>query len=155
MAKRQKSPGKPSGKGKGLLQRAVSETGTSRRKSKLIVDTVVDLWKQALARGEDVELPIGVLHRVKRKKRRVLLSKSNLKGVKRKLFDINKKPVTVQLVKKKFGELNPDFQELAEPDVRAELSGGANESSKVNVEDRISRPVQFAHLSRTDLRWYR
>ena len=41
MAKRGPHPGKPSGKGKGILQRAVSEAGLSRRQSALIVDTVI------------------------------------------------------------------------------------------------------------------
>jgi hypothetical protein len=151
MARKGKYPGKPSGRGKGVLQQAVHEAGVSRRQSVLIVDTVIDCWKDALARDEDVELPIGTLHTVKRKTRRVFKRKPNLKNFKHHLYEVNRKPFGVQLVKKQLWVLNPLPQELAEASVCSAPPGAANESSTVDSEDRRFRPVRFAYLNQHDL----
>lgn len=142
-AKRRPYPGKPSGRGKGVLQRAVIAEGMSRRQAAFIVDTVIDAWKGALARGEEVELPIGTLKVVERKRRRRFQSKPNLKGVKRHLWDVNRQPRSVQLVKKKLeGEPTVPYHRWIEPEAKA-------------VGNRIVRPVAIAHVSLSDLRRFR
>jgi hypothetical protein len=150
--KHSRSPGKPSGRGKGVLQQAVHEAGMSRRQSALIIDSVVNSWKAALARHEDVELPIGTLHTVKRKTHRVFKRKPNLKNFKHHLYEVNRKPISVQLVKKNLGVLNPQCQELAEPIVFSASAINPIEMRPARVEDRAFRPVRFAHLNQQDLR---
>jgi hypothetical protein len=149
-AKRGPYPGKPSGRGKGLLQEAVHAVGMSRRQSALAVDTVIDCWKNALARHEDVELPIGILTLVRRKTRRVLIRKTNLKGFRRTLYEINRQPLSVQIVKKKFALLNPS-QEPEEPSVCSAPLANPIESGMVHCEDRRFHPVRFAYLNQHDL----
>jgi hypothetical protein len=134
-----------------VLQRAVIGVGMSRRQSALIVDTVINSWKDALARDEEIETPVGTLRTVRRKKRRVFTLTSNLKGFKRHLYDVNCKPVTVQLVNKKL-EGDPVLPSPEqEESVLPALPVATNDFSSVDGDSRQFRPVQFVHLDRNDL----
>lgn len=148
-AKRSPYPGKPSGRGKGVLQQAALDAGMSRRQSALIVDAVIDAWKGALARHEEVELPVGKLRVVKKKKRRVFQFKPNLKGIKHRLYDVNRNPYTVQLVKKKLdGE---PIAELVEPATSPLVPVAANDHISSSRLSMVGRSVHFAHLGQDDL----
>jgi nucleoid DNA-binding protein len=120
----------------------------SRRQSVLIVDVVIDSWKQALANHEEVELPIGTLHISKRKTRRVFETETNLKNVKRHLYDTNKQQFGVQLVKKRLGELNPWSQEPADSIILAAPPNDRNECSQMTQEDHALSPEKLAQLNR-------
>ncbi len=136
-------PGKPSGNGKGLLQRAVSEEGFSRRKAAAAVDAVINAWKTALARGEEVETPVGHLRVVKRKSR---FAAFKLKHTKRRLCIVNQRPRTVQLVSKV--DLDPSLPSCqvaapAAPDVPATSNLPTNATPQF-------RPMHIAHVSFRD-----
>lgn len=153
-AKQHRHPGKPSGNGKGILQRAVLATGRSRRESAFIVDTVIDLWKKALARHEDVELPIGALRVVTRKPRRRFNIVPKLKGTKPGLYVYYRRPHTVQLVKKNF-EGDPAATTTRRSDVRLSevpLTGTDHSDIAMAGEIRDFRPPQFARISPRNLR---
>jgi hypothetical protein len=98
-------PGKPQVdlryKGKTVLQQAVREQGFTHAQSIRAVDAVLDSWKGALARHEDVELPVGVLQVLKGRARKRVFWPGRLKNSKRALFDLFRQPNTVRIVKKK------------------------------------------------------
>ena len=57
--------GKPKNLGRAYLVEKLRERGLSRRDSVRIVKFVFDEMAKALKRGEFVEFPLGVLHRVR------------------------------------------------------------------------------------------
>jgi hypothetical protein len=85
--------------GRGILEDAVVDSaiagGISHREAVKIVDFVIDSWKAALSRHEDVEMPVGKLHVIKwPEPRRLLQSKG---AMKRTLFVIYRLPFSVKL----------------------------------------------------------
>jgi nucleoid DNA-binding protein len=154
-AKRGPYPGKPSGLGKGILQRAVTEAGMSCRQAALVVDTVIDSWKKALTRGEEVETPVGTLRVVKRNReeRRVFKSTPNLKGIKHKMYVENRTKCAIQLLKKQLpGEPTPLPRER-EASVLPALPVAMNKpASPVDRDSRLFRQMHLAHFDQNDLR---
>ena|SRR5882672_9089311 len=79
-----------------LIRNLVNYQGHSGAKAKKIVDAVINIWKQALSGGKDVEIEgLGTLTVVQRCPRRRI--EKNLKNVGPTILTINRQPKTVKL----------------------------------------------------------
>lgn len=83
--------------GKAVLYRAVQDLGLTARQAVTAVETAIEAWRQALARHEDVELPLGLLRVRKGPAPRRVFRRGRLKYTKRSLFNVFRQPYTVKL----------------------------------------------------------
>ena len=79
-----------------LIKSLVNNEGYSEAKAKKIVEAVIDIWKQALSAGKDVEIEgLGTLSVVQRRPRRRI--EKNLRNVVPTIVTVNRQAKSVKL----------------------------------------------------------
>jgi nucleoid DNA-binding protein len=79
-----------------LINNLVNYEGYSQAKAKKIVNAVIEIWKQSLSAGKDVEIEgLGTLSVVRRRQRRRI--ERNLRNVRPTILTVNRQPKTVKL----------------------------------------------------------
>jgi nucleoid DNA-binding protein len=83
-----------------LINNLVNYEGYSQAKAKKIVNAVIEVWKQSLSAGKDVEIDgLGTLSVVRRRQRRRI--ERNLRNVRPTILTVNRQPKTVKLRSRK------------------------------------------------------